>query len=65
VIHEANLVDYARMNLRGAPWRIARLHAGWRRYADGIKVRGAPVRDPVAHDSAGRPGDRLAPAVSA
>ena len=41
VIHEANLVDYARMYLaghaHGEPHSSARR---WRRMADGIKVRG-------------------------
>src|SRR5437899_1864141 len=40
VIHEANLVDYARMNLRGARMENRTLHAALAPYADGIKVRG-------------------------
>ena len=40
VIHEANLVDYARMNLRGARMENRTLHAALEPYADGIKVRG-------------------------
>ena len=40
VIHEANLVDYARMNLRGPRMEGRTLHADLAPYADGIKVRG-------------------------
>src|SRR2546428_9405111 len=40
VLHEANLVDYARMNLRGARMENRTLHAALAPYADGIKVRG-------------------------
>src|SRR5438094_984997 len=40
VIHEANLVDYARLNLRGARMENRTLHAALAPYADGIKVRG-------------------------
>src|SRR6267378_1242995 len=40
VIHEANLVDYARMNLRGARMENRTLHAALAPYADGVKVRG-------------------------
>jgi alpha-glucosidase len=40
VIHEANLVDYARMNLRGARLENRTLRAALAPYADGIKVRG-------------------------
>ncbi|MEX2157644.1 MAG: glycoside hydrolase family 97 protein [Gemmatimonadales bacterium] len=40
VIHEANLVDYARMNLRGPRMENRTLRADLAPYADGIKVRG-------------------------
>src|SRR5881394_2416009 len=40
VIHEANLVDYARMNLRGARMESRTLRADLAPYADGVKVRG-------------------------
>src|SRR6266705_1359041 len=40
VIHEANLVDYARMNLRGARMENRTLHSALAPYADGVKVRG-------------------------
>jgi len=40
VIHEANLVDYARMFLRGARMEGRTLHAALAPMADGIKVRG-------------------------
>jgi alpha-glucosidase len=40
VIHEANLVDYARMNLRGPRMENRTLGAALAPYADGIKVRG-------------------------
>jgi alpha-glucosidase len=40
VIHEANLVDYARMNLRGPRMENRTLHAALAPHADGIKVRG-------------------------
>ena len=40
VIHEANLVDYARMNLRGPRMDGRTLRVDLAPYADGIKVRG-------------------------
>src|SRR5205823_5672001 len=40
VIHEANLVDYARMSLRGPRMENRTLHADLAPWADGIKVRG-------------------------
>ncbi|HEV8509148.1 MAG TPA: glycoside hydrolase family 97 protein [Gemmatimonadales bacterium] len=40
VIHEANLVDYARMNLRGPRMEGRTLNADLAPYADGVKVRG-------------------------
>src|SRR5436309_789734 len=40
VIHEANLVDYAKMNLRGARMESRTLRADLAPYADGVKVRG-------------------------
>src|SRR6266536_3619061 len=47
VIHEANLVDYARMNIRGPRMDSRTLHADLAPYADGVKVRGhAPFVTP-------------------
>ena len=47
VIHEANLVDYARMFLRGPRMEGRTLHAALAPMADGIKVRGrAPFVTP-------------------
>ena len=40
VIHEANLVDYARMNLAGRRMESRTLRAALAPHADGIKVRG-------------------------
>ncbi|HWC75229.1 MAG TPA: glycoside hydrolase family 97 protein [Gemmatimonadales bacterium] len=40
VIHEANLVDYAKMNLRGPRMESRTLRADLAPYADGVKVRG-------------------------
>jgi len=40
VIHEANLVDYARMNIRGPRLDNRTLHVDLAPYADGVKVRG-------------------------
>src|SRR2546423_3095759 len=40
VIHEANLVDYAKMNLRGPRMDGRTLHADLAPYADGVKVGG-------------------------
>jgi len=40
VIHEANLVDYARMNLRKLRMEDRTLQADLAPYADGVKVRG-------------------------
>ena len=59
VIHEANLVDYARMNLRGRAHRVP--HPARGPGADGRRHQGArpdPVRDAVADDPAGRPRHR-------
>ena len=47
VIHEANLVDYARMNLAGRSMENRTLRAALAPHADGIKVRGrAPFTTP-------------------
>jgi alpha-glucosidase len=47
VIHEANLVNYARMNLAGARMENRTLHAALAPWADGVKVRGrAPFVTP-------------------
>ncbi|HEY9227416.1 MAG TPA: glycoside hydrolase family 97 catalytic domain-containing protein, partial [Gemmatimonadaceae bacterium] len=40
VIHEANLVNYARMNLRGGRMENRTLHTALAPWADGVKVRG-------------------------
>ncbi len=40
VIHEADLVDYAKMNIRGPRMESRTLHADLAPYADGVKVRG-------------------------
>ena len=40
VIHEADLVDYARMNIRGPRMESRTLRADLAPYADGVKVRG-------------------------
>ena len=40
VIHEANLVDYARMNLRGGAMEARTLRTDLAAYADGLKVKG-------------------------
>ncbi len=40
VIHEANLVDYAKMNIRGPRLDNRTLHADLALMADGVKVRG-------------------------
>jgi alpha-glucosidase len=40
VIHEANLVDYARMNIRGGRMENRTLHAALAPWVDGVKVRG-------------------------
>src|SRR5512146_890193 len=40
VIHEANLVNYARMNLAGERMENRTLHAALAPWADGVKVRG-------------------------
>ncbi|HUC41321.1 MAG TPA: glycoside hydrolase family 97 protein [Gemmatimonadales bacterium] len=47
VIHEANLVDYARMNIRGPRMDSRTLHVDLAPYADDVKVRGhAPFVTP-------------------
>ena len=47
VIHEANLVDYAKMNIRGPRMDNRTLRADLAPYADGVKVRGhAPFVTP-------------------
>jgi alpha-glucosidase len=40
VLHEANLVDYARMNIKGPRMESRTLRADLAPYADGVKVRG-------------------------
>ena len=59
VIHEANLVHYARMFLAGPRMESRTLRAALAPLADGIKVRGQhAVRHAVANDPARRPRDR-------
>jgi len=59
VIHEANLVDYARMNIRGPRMDSRTLHADLAPYADGVKVAWpCAVRHALAHDPDRRQGDR-------
>jgi alpha-glucosidase len=64
VIHEANLVDYARMNLRGGRMENRTLHAALAPWADGSKVKGhTPFVTPWRTiQIADRAGD-LSPAV--
>ena len=64
VIHEANLVDYARMNIRGARMENRALRAALAPWADGVKVRGhTPFVTPWRTiQIADRAGD-LAPSV--
>jgi alpha-glucosidase len=64
VIHEANLVDYARMNLAGARMENRTLRAALAPHKDGIKVRGrTPFETPWRTiQLADRVGD-LAPSV--
>jgi alpha-glucosidase len=64
VIHEANLVDYARMNLRGGRMENRTLHAALAPWADGSKVKGhTPFVTPWRTiQIADRAGD-LAPSV--
>jgi alpha-glucosidase len=64
VIHEANLVDYARMNLRGGRMENRMLHAALAPWADGSKVKGrTPFVTPWRTiQIADRAGD-LSPAV--
>lgn len=64
VIHEANLVNYARMNLRGPRMEGRTLRAALAPWADGVKVRGrTPFSTPWRTiQIADRAGD-LAPSV--
>jgi len=64
VLHEANLVDYARMNIRGPRMENRTLRVDLAPYADGVKVRGrTPFNTPWRTiQIADRAGD-LAPSV--
>ena len=64
VIHEANLVDYAKMNLRGARMESRVLRADLAPYADGVKVRGhAPFVTPWRTIQIADKATELAPSV--
>jgi alpha-glucosidase len=64
VLHEANLVDYARMNIKGPRMESRTLRVDLAPYADGVKVRGkTPFNTPWRTlQIADRAGD-LAPSV--
>ena len=64
VLHEANLVDYARMNIKGPRMENRTLRVDLAPYADGVKVRGrTPFNTPWRTiQIADRAGD-LAPSV--
>ena len=64
VIHEANLVDYARMNLRTVRLEDRTLHADLAPWADGVKVRGrTPFVTPWRTIQIADRAEDLAPAV--
>jgi alpha-glucosidase len=64
VLHEANLVDYARMNLRGPRMEGRTLHAALAPMADGIKVRGhTPFVTPWRTIQVADRAEDLAPSV--
>jgi alpha-glucosidase len=64
VLHEANLVDYARMNLRTERLEDHTLHADLAPYADGVKVRGrTPFVTPWRTIQVADRVTQLAPAV--
>ncbi|MDP3767692.1 MAG: glycoside hydrolase family 97 protein [Dehalococcoidia bacterium] len=64
VIHEANLVDYARMNLRGPRMENRTLRAALAPYADGVKVRGrTPFVTPWRTIQLADRAEELAPSV--
>jgi len=64
VIHEANLVDYAKMNLRGPRTESRVLRADLAPYGDGVKVRGhAPFVTPWRTIQIADKATELAPSV--
>ena len=64
VIHEANLVDYARMNLAGRRMESLTLRAALAPWADGVKVRGhTPFVSPWRTIQLADRAEDLAPAV--
>jgi alpha-glucosidase len=64
VIHEANLVDYARMFLKGPRMEGRTLHAALAPWADGIKVRGrTPLVTPWRTVQLADHATELAPSV--
>ena len=64
VIHEANLVDYARMNLAGARMENRTLRAALAPHNDGIKVRGrTPFETPWRTIQLADRVEELAPSV--
>jgi alpha-glucosidase len=64
VLHEANLVDYARMNLRGARMEDRTLRAALAPMADGVKVRGrTPFVTPWRTIQVADRATQLAPSV--
>ena len=64
VIHEANLVDYARMNLAGHRMENRTLRAALAPWADGVKVRGrTPFQTPWRTIQLADRAADLAPAV--
>jgi alpha-glucosidase len=64
VIHEANLVDYARMNLAGRRMENLTLRAALAPWADGVKVRGhTPFVSPWRTIQLADRAEDLAPAV--
>src|SRR5256886_17532580 len=64
VIHEANLVDYARMFLAGPPMQSRTLRAALAPYADGIKLRGhTPSVTPCRTIQLADRATQLAPSV--
>lgn len=64
VIHEAHLVDYARMNLRGPRMEGRTLRVALAPYADGVKVRGrTPFTTPWRTIQIADRAEQLAPSV--
>src|SRR5262245_51173049 len=64
VLHEANLVDYARMNIKGPRMESRTLRVDLAPYADGVKVRGkTPFMTPWRTLQIADRAAQLAPAV--